>query len=267
MGTFWIGCVVTLYHGIDHIIHPPAAIESVGLSVGVLAASFLVDGYVLVGVLRSLYKAKPKDVPFITYLRSLNDPFVVSVLLEDLTACAGVLVAGAGITAASMTGNMQWDGIASCGVGGLLGLFALTLVRMNRAFLIGKSIDADTENAIQKIIRSRKSIEAVYAVQSQWVGPSAFSYKAEIDFNGHYFAKQLQDLGYNDPFLKIESPQQLTKLLSWYTDDVITLVEREIDDIEHEIRSVYPQAVYIDLELSSTLSSMKVLELILKEKR
>ena len=33
----------------------------------------------------------------------------------------------------------------------------------------------------------------VYAVQSQWVGPSTFSYKAEVDFDGAYLSARLQD--------------------------------------------------------------------------
>jgi zinc transporter 9 len=36
------------------------------------------------------------------------------------------------------------------------------------------------------------SIEAVSHVQSQWIGPTAFAYKAEVDFDGTYLSAKLQ---------------------------------------------------------------------------
>ncbi len=38
-----------------------------------------------------------------------------------------------------------------------------------------------------------KSIDEVHSVQSQWVGPYSFSYKAEVDFDGTYIAARLLD--------------------------------------------------------------------------
>lgn len=266
MGVFWLGCGVTVYHGITTMLSPPETIQYVWLTASVLFSSFCIDGFVLFTVLRGLYQRRPPDISFFRYLRSIKDPMIISVLLEDITACGGVLVAGLGIGATVLTGNIIWDGIASVSIGGLLGIMASALVAMNNRFLIGQAIDSDIELKIQRMIQKRPSIEAVYKVQSQWVGPSTFTFKAEVDFNGTYFARELQDLGYADGIMtQVNNKTQLSQLLAWYAEDVILFVEREIREIEEEIRSVYPQAAYIELEPASTVMSMKLLEFKLRD--
>lgn len=38
---------------------------------------------------------------------------------------------------------------------------------------------------------ARPGIDNVQSVQSQWVGPYTFAYKAEVDFDGTYLAAKL----------------------------------------------------------------------------
>lgn len=50
-------------------------------------------GFVLVKTVQDLKKRKPSNIPFLKYLKSVKDPFVMAVLAEDATACTGVIVA------------------------------------------------------------------------------------------------------------------------------------------------------------------------------
>ena len=59
----------------------------------------------------------------------------------------------------------------------------------------------------------------------------------------------------------------LKVLLSWYAEDVMRTVEREVKEIEKEIREVYPQAAYIELEPDSTTSNQFAIDQGNKEKR
>ena len=45
--------------------------------------------------------------------------------------------------------------------------------------------------------------------------------------------------------------QDLKVLLSWYAEDVMRTVEKEVREIEAEIREQYPMAAYIELEPDS----------------
>lgn len=44
---------------------------------------------------------------------------------------------------------------------------------------------------ISRIISAQPAVDGIKGVQSQWVGPSTFAYKAEVDFDGTYLASQL----------------------------------------------------------------------------
>ena len=51
---------------------------------------------------------------------------------------------------------------------------------------------AETVRDVTEIILANPAIEVVGDVQSQWVGPASFSFKAEVDFDGTYLAASLQ---------------------------------------------------------------------------
>ena len=106
---------------------------------------------------------------------------------------------------------------------------------------------------MEKIIRSRRSIDNVSRIQSQWTGPETFSFKAEVDFDGTYLAAQLMPR-YQGEFKKAREDldQELEVLLCWYAEDVMRAVEREVRHIEAMIRQKYPGAEYIELEPMST---------------
>ena len=114
---------------------------------------------------------------------------------------------------------VAFDSIASISVGLLLGTVAVRLVNLNKRFLLGQSVDngrvgarvvgtrcvclkiacpcagwccAETIKDMTSLILANPSIEYVGDVQSQWVGPASFSFKAEVDFDGTYLAASLQ---------------------------------------------------------------------------
>mmetsp|Transcript_43450 Transcript_43450/g.69524 ORF Transcript_43450/g.69524 Transcript_43450/m.69524 type:complete len:475 (+) Transcript_43450:101-1525(+) len=251
LGMFWTGAGVTIFHGGYNLLHPEAHTIEMNASLwGVLAVSFAVDGWVLGATLKELNASKPSNLSMLKYLRQVRDPFILAVLLEDFTACTGVLIASLGIGATYITGNTYWDAMASIGIGALLGFVALRLVRMNQTYLLGQAIDTETSTVIRNILLSTPSVEAVYETRSQWIGPSAFSFKAEVDFDGTFLAAHLEEK-YAPLFQTATELDDVEVLMSWYAEDVTRLVEREVRQIEEAIRQQYPAAAYIELEPDS----------------
>jgi len=191
---------------------------------------------------------------------STNDPFVVAVFLEDSAACLGVLVAASGIALTHITGSPVFDALASIGIGGLLGGVAVRLVKMNQTFLLGQSVDGETEHNIRDMIDAWPSIEHVGEVQTQWLGPRAFSFKAEVDFDGTWLAAKLHS-EYQRHFLESKDlAADLPVLLSYYAEDVTRVVERELKDVEETIRARYPHAAFIELEPDSINSDRHMVQ-------
>lgn len=255
LGTFWLGAGVGLGQSVQELMNP--SFQAVTWEVwAVLGFSLLVDGAVLGKVLLDFRRTAP-DLSLLQHVRRIRDPATLAILYEDAAAVAGVVLASAGIMATYATGSPVYDGTAGVAISGLLAFVGLQLVLLNQRFLLGQAVDADITEGIESILLQRRSIEGVSSVQSQWTGPYAFSYKAEVDFDGTYLAARLMSR-YKKEFRKATEGSSLDKdlsvLLSWYAEDVMRLVEREVRDIEAEIRSVYPGAAYIELEPDSKYS-------------
>lgn len=215
----------------------------------VLAMSFAVDGYVLAKTVAEIQVERPNGVKFWDYVARIRDPATLAVLLEDGAACLGIVIAIAGIGASHATANPIFDGLAGVGISCLLGGVGLALVRVNHSFLIGQGVEREILDGIESIIKGRRSIENVSSIQSQWTGPETFSFKAEVDFDGTYLSALLMPR-YQAEFHKAREDldEELEVLLSWYAEDVMRAVEREVRHIEAMIRQKYPGAEYIELE-------------------
>ena len=254
LGTFFLGAGVSMTHAVESLMHPSMTSEVPNEVWGVLLMSFAVDGYVfsktVQGIRGSMSIEGNKDMSFWKYATTkVRDPATLAVLLEDGAACLGVVLAIGGIGMTQYTMNPVFDGMAGVCISGLLAAMGMALANVNHRFLIGQGLDKATREDIEKIILSRRSIDNVYSVQSQWTGPDTFSYKAEVDFDGTFLAAKLLPRYQSEFFdAKHSLDRDLRVLLSWYAEDVMRAVEREVRHIEEEIRMKYPAAQYIELE-------------------
>jgi zinc transporter 9 len=256
LGTFFLGAGVSMTHAVGELIDPSVTTEVPWEVWGVLGMSFVVDGYVLSKTVQGVKASmridgsQGKNMSFWTYATTkVRDPATLAVLLEDGAACLGVVLAIGGIGMTQYTGLPIFDGMAGIGISALLGAMGIALVNVNHRYLIGHGVDKATREDIEQIILSRRSIDNVHAVQTQWTGPDTFSYKAEVDFDGTFLAAKLMPRYQQEFFDAKESlDRDLRVLLAWYAEDVMRAVEREIRHIEEEIRKKYPAAQYIELE-------------------
>ena len=249
LGTFFLGAGVGLSQAVPNLISGGSLHEIHSHVWGVLAFSFVVDGYVFTKTLLEVKESMPEGGNLWKHVWKLRDPATLAVLLEDGAACLGIVMAIGGIAATQAYNAPVFDALAGVGISGLLAAMGLILVNVNHKFLLGQAVDTEIRTGIEKILLNRRSIDHVHSIQSQWTGPETFSFKAEVDFDGTFLAAKLMPR-YQEEFVKARNSldQDLRVLLSWYAEDVMRTVEREIRHIEAEIRQVYPGAQYIELE-------------------
>lgn len=264
LGMFWSGAGVACAHGVYTLMHPPQVFELSNEMVAVLGFSFLVDGFVLTKTVKDVAKTRPSGVSLWKHLRSVRDPFVLAVLFEDTAACAGVAIAGIGIILTKIYDDVFYDTFAGITVGLLLASVAGKLISINRNFLLGHAVDEDIINDIRNILHSRPTIDTVNDVQSQWIGPYAFAFKAECDFNGYHLAKKLEDPyvplfieAVNNQTSKDPTNVDLRTVMAWMAEDVTRLIEQEIKQVENLIRKKHPMAAFIELEPDSKVSFLR----------
>jgi zinc transporter 9 len=248
LGTFFLGAGVSMTQAIPELMHPSVH-EITWVVWAVLGFSLTVDGYVFTKTLLEVRDQMPKGSTLWNHVWKMRDPATLAILLEDGAACLGIVMALGGIGLTQAFDMPVFDALAGVGISGLLAGMGIVLVRVNHRFLLGQAVDQDVIKGIEKILLGRRSIDQIYSVQSQWTGPETFSYKAEVDFDGTFLAAKLMPR-YQEEFAEARATldQDLRVLLSWYAEDVMRTVEREVRHIEAEVRKEYPGAEYIELE-------------------
>ncbi|MDG2127276.1 MAG: cation diffusion facilitator family transporter [Fuerstiella sp.] len=246
VGIFFLGCGVTVYHGISSLVHAHKPVSEFGWAVGVLVVSFLIEFYVLTVAVRSVRKSAAGQ-PFFAYLRREADPAVVAVVLEDAAACVGILIAFAAIGLTWLTGDQYWDAIGSITIGILLGCIACWLIQRNRSLLVGESVPPHIRAQLLKILNENPTVEEVVDLRTRILDTSTYRIKADIHFDGSALAEQKRH-ELRGEYEGITSYDEFETFAIRYADEIVDLLADEVDKIERNIRNQIPQAEHMDLE-------------------
>lgn len=142
-----VGGVLSLAQGLQQI-RSPRLIESLSVTVGVLALSALIEGgSFLVGqreVRKVVRRHRPtgKAIGFWEFIKQSKDPNLYESQLEDGAALVGIGIALAGILANALLGWLWADGAASCAIGVLLIANALIILSATRSLVAGEPVAA-----------------------------------------------------------------------------------------------------------------------------
>jgi zinc transporter 9 len=245
VGIFFLGCGVTIYHGVQSLIHPHE-LQDLSWAIGVLVFALLLEGYVLWVAVRAVQK-QAAGKPFFRYMRQEADPATVAVVLEDSAACLGCVIAMFAILLAKWTGSPYWDAGGSIVIGCLLGAIAVWLIWRNSQLLIGLSVPPQIRQQISKIIKQNPAVEEIVDMKTRVLDTETYRIKADVRFDGESLANQLGKK-IDQAYEKIESREQFHQFAREYADDVIELLADEIDNIERKIQAEFPEARHLDIE-------------------
>lgn len=250
-GIFFIGCGVTVTHGV-HALLSPHEHEPVGwVTVAVLAFSFVLDGYVLSTAVKEL-NHKRNGVGWIKFLKTTDDTTTVAVLFEDGAATLGVVFAAIGIFATQYLHLLWADAAATIAIGLLLGAVAIFLAKQNRDYLLDRSVGSATERQILDVIKSvtGSSLRSIYDVKTRILGDGHFKFNADVVFDGKVLSDRVQErMNIEEAYGKLTNAADLDKLLDEHARVVVEEIGREIDRIERAVQEEFPGAALIEIEV------------------
>ena len=177
---FGLGGGLSLFEGVQHILHPEP-LRSATWNYVVLAAAAVFEGSSFVVALRE-FRKQAGETPFWEALHGSKDPATYTVLAEDSAALAGLLIAAVGIGLSHALDRPEIDGAASILIGLLLAGVAVLLVRESRGLLIGEGIKPETAAAIRGIASAQAKVRDVGRVLSMYVGPDDALVTMDLDF-------------------------------------------------------------------------------------
>ncbi len=252
LGIFFIGCGVTIYHGIIALIHKPEIHFNIWAII-ILIVSFIIEFSTFLIALREITRHTLKTSKLkIKKTLAEADPSTLAVLYEDGLAVIGIIIALASLGLTYFTGKIYWDALGSILIGILLGVMAIVLIAKNRNYLITKSVPKEVEEIIMDILNSEPTIEKVLDFKSAILDVDKYLIKFDVEFNASILLKEMSQHHFfeNEYEDAKQSFENFMKFSVEYLDRVPRLVGKKIDDIEKRIRAVVPQAVFIDIEIN-----------------
>ncbi len=185
VGLFVIGATISVWRGVDELLHGERGAEEYRIAYIVLALAFVLEGISWLQAMRQLRsEAKRFDRDLLTHALVTSDPTVRAVFAEDSAALIGIVLATLGIAMHEVTGEVAWDAAGSILIGLLLGGVAVLLIDRNRRFLTGEPGTPALYSAAHDQLEEMPEIAAVRYLRLEFVGPKQLFIVASVDLVG-----------------------------------------------------------------------------------
>jgi cation diffusion facilitator family transporter len=184
VGVFTIGAVLSVLNGVRELLAPePATDFPIGFIV--LGASLVLESASLTQSIRQARKVDNRyRASRLDYVLNGSDTTLRAVILEDVAAIIGLLLAFAGLGLHAITANPVYDAIASILIGLLLAVVALLLIDRNRQYLVGASAPPRLREAVLQRLAVHPEIERITYLHLEFTGPRRLFLVAAVDLTG-----------------------------------------------------------------------------------
>ncbi|MEU9237848.1 cation diffusion facilitator family transporter [Streptomyces subrutilus] len=188
---FTVGGMFAIYEGIEKINHPHA-IEAWYWPVGVLVFAIIAETFSFRTAIKESNQVRGQQT-WSQFIKRAKAPELPVVLLEDLGALVGLVLALGGVGIALLTGNGVWDGIGTLCIGVLLIVIAIVLAAETKSLLLGEAAGTDEVEKINAALVDGVVVTRVIHMRTLHLGPEELLVAAKIAVAGHDTATQVAD--------------------------------------------------------------------------
>ncbi|GHG41486.1 cation diffusion facilitator family transporter [Streptomyces zaomyceticus] len=175
---FSVGGMFAIYEGYEKIKHPHP-IEAWYWPVGVLAFAIIAESFSFRTAIKESNLIRG-GLTWTQFVRRAKAPELPVVLLEDLGALVGLILALGGVGLALLTGDGVWDGIGTLCIGVLLILIAIVLAAETKSLLLGESAGLDDVKKIEAAVVDGDTVTRLIHMRTLHLGPEELLVAAKI---------------------------------------------------------------------------------------
>jgi len=180
---FSVGGMFSLYEGWHKIeAYLAGHAEELNLPwipLAVLAVAIVLESFSLRTAVIEANKARGEESLW-QFIRRAKQPELPVILLEDIAALVGLVLAFAGVGLSLLTGNVIWDGIGTMSIGVLLVGVAVILGIETQSLLVGEGANRKDVQAIRAAFDRHDKVEAVIHMKTLYLGPDELMVAAKI---------------------------------------------------------------------------------------
>lgn len=175
---FSVGGMFAIYEGYEKIKHPHP-IEAWYWPVGVLVFAIIAESFSFRTAIKESNEVRG-NLSWKEFVRRAKAPELPVVLLEDLGALVGLVLALGGVGLALVTDNGVWDGIGTVCIGVLLVLIAIVLAAETKSLLLGEAAGIDEVKKIETAIVDGRTVTRLIHMRTLHLGPEELLVAAKI---------------------------------------------------------------------------------------
>ncbi|MEV6598155.1 cation diffusion facilitator family transporter [Actinoplanes sp. NPDC051346] len=176
---FSIGGLFALYEGYHKWSHPEPIIKYQWVPVAVLVIAIVLESFSFRTAIVESNRVRG-NTPWITFIRRAKAPELPVVLLEDLGALVGLVLALIGVGMTLITGLGRWDAAGTFAIGILLVAIAIILAIETKSLLLGEGATPEDVRAIEQALLAGSGVERIIHMKTLYLGPEELLVAAKI---------------------------------------------------------------------------------------
>ena len=215
-----------ILHPSDHEFHP----EYFPWQIAVLSVAIILESFALKTAINEAqaYQKKVNSENLLDAVEEMQDPVLLSLLVEDSLALAGLILALMGSFITVYTENPIWDGITAISIGIVLMIGGILLARENKRYLIGVSVSTRIKSQIKDMVENFQGVVELNSMKTMILGPDDMLLALEVTFEPNVIQSKN---GVADEIDKLEI--ELCKLVPKLTPNKI-FIESQVPKIISE---------------------------------
>ena len=195
---FVLGGVFAIAEGVQKLLHPHP-LQAPFVAVAILAFATVLETLSLRTALREARALRGKASLF-RFIRQTKAAELPVILLEDLTALVGLVLALIGVGLSMLTGDERIDALGSIAIGVLLTSVAGVLAAKMRSLLVGESASAPRVAQIREALLEGPRLRRIIHLRTVHLSPDELLIAVKAEFD--------RDIAFADLALEIDRVEQ-----------------------------------------------------------
>lgn len=214
---FSLGGLFSIYEGINKL-RDPHELTNIWIPIVVLVIAIVLESFSLRTAIVESNKVRAPGQSWVSFVRRAKAPELPVVLLEDIAALLGLVLALLGVGLTAITHDPLWDAIGTLAIGVLLVIVAIVLGIETKSLLVGEGANQSDHDAIVDAVQRGPEVQKLIHMKTLYLGPDELMVAAKVAL-AH--------------------------------DKSVREAARDIDEIERRVRERVPAAkvIYIELDV------------------
>ncbi|MDP9398927.1 MAG: cation diffusion facilitator family transporter [Actinomycetota bacterium] len=167
------------YHKIEEVRAGHGELTAPLVALGILGVAIVLESLSFRTAIHESNRVRG-DRSWWQFIRRSKVPELPVVLLEDLGALVGLILAALGVGLAMLTHNPIWDAVGTLSIGVLLVIIAVILAFETKSLVVGEGADPEDLARIEQALTADPAVQRIIHMRTLYLGPEELLVAAKI---------------------------------------------------------------------------------------